>query len=153
MEVHMKNETKKYPDLLTEQELIEYLRIPEVSKSSNYHNVIEHLKRMRNLPRIHLCSKALYPLEAIRKWIEKETTPELGEKVNNKIHELDKKQKELGVSQGFTNIIENIDQIFMNLGTEKVLSSKYPEIFNIVWQVKRVNFFSRMSQALAKKID
>jgi len=85
--------------------------------------------------------------------LKKETTPELGEKVNNKIHELDKKQKELGVSQGFTNIIENIDQIFMNLGTEKVLSSKYPEIFNIVWQVKRVNFFSRMSQALAKKID
>lgn len=85
--------------------------------------------------------------------LKKETTPELGEKVHNKIYELDKKQKNLGVSQGFTNMIENIDQVFMNLGTEKVLVSKHPEIFNIVWQVKRANFFSRISQALAKKID
>ncbi len=50
----MNIETKTYPDLMTEQELIEYLRIPEVSKATKYKNVISHLKRMRDLPRIHL---------------------------------------------------------------------------------------------------
>jgi hypothetical protein len=52
--------------------MFEYLRIAEVSKSQNYHNVIENLKRMRDLPRIHLCSKALYPLESVREWIKRE---------------------------------------------------------------------------------
>ncbi len=64
---------KNYPDLLTEEELIEYLRIPEISQSKDYKNVINHLKRMRDLPRIHLCNKALYPLKAIQEWIFKET--------------------------------------------------------------------------------
>ena len=59
----MNNETKTYPDLMTEQELIEYLRISEVSKSTNYKNVVDHLKRMRDLPRIHLCNKAPKGLE------------------------------------------------------------------------------------------
>ncbi len=57
--VEKKLEIKTYPDLLTEEELIEYLRIPKISKSTNYHNVIENLKRMRDLPRIHICGKAL----------------------------------------------------------------------------------------------
>ncbi len=70
----MNTETKTYPDLMTEQELIEYLRIPQVSKSTNYKNVIDHLKRVRDLPRIHLCSKALYPLKAVHEWINKQTT-------------------------------------------------------------------------------
>ena len=69
----MNTETKKYPDLMTEEELVEYLRISKVSKSKNHHNVIENLKRTRNLPRIHLCRKPLYPLQAIREWIKKET--------------------------------------------------------------------------------
>ena len=62
-----------YPDLLTENELVSFLRIHEISNSQDHHNVIEHLKRYRNLPRIHLCNKTLYPLNAILKWIEKET--------------------------------------------------------------------------------
>ena len=70
----MNTETKTYPDLMTEQELIEYLRIPEVSKSNNYKNVIDHLKRMRDLPRIHLCSKALYPLKAVHEWVNRQTS-------------------------------------------------------------------------------
>ncbi len=70
----MNTETKTYPDLMTEQELIEYLRIPEVSKSTNYKNVVDHLKRMRDLPRIHLCSRALYPLKAVHEWINRQTT-------------------------------------------------------------------------------
>ena len=61
---------KSYPDLLTEEDLIEFLRIPEVSNATNYHNVIENLKRMHGLPRIHLCGKPLYPTEAVKKWVE-----------------------------------------------------------------------------------
>jgi len=73
MELKMNIETKTFPDLMTEAELIEYLRIPELSKSENFHNVIANLKRMRDLPRIHICSKALFPLKAIRDWVDKET--------------------------------------------------------------------------------
>lgn len=57
-----------YPELMTEEELIEYLRIPEISKSKDHHNVVENLKRMRDLPRITLCNKNLYPLAAVRQW-------------------------------------------------------------------------------------
>ena len=63
-----------YPELMTESEVIQFLRIPKVSNSKNLHNVIEHLKKFRDLPRIHICRKALYPKKAILKWIEKETT-------------------------------------------------------------------------------
>ncbi len=63
------------PELMTEQELIRFLRIPEISGSQNYHNVIANLKRMHDLPRIHLCGKTLYPTREVMKWItEKSTT-------------------------------------------------------------------------------
>jgi hypothetical protein len=62
-----------FPDLLTEEELIEFLRIPEVSKAKDHHNVIENLKRMHGLPRIHICGKPLYPIEAVKKWVEENT--------------------------------------------------------------------------------
>jgi len=64
------------PELLTEEELIAFLRIPQVSNAQNYHNVIDNLKRMHDLPRIHICGKPLYPIEAIRKWIESKTITE-----------------------------------------------------------------------------
>ena len=60
-------------ELMTESEIIHFLRIPEISNSKNYHNVIEHLKKFRGLPRIHICRKALYPKKAILEWMEKET--------------------------------------------------------------------------------
>jgi hypothetical protein len=60
-------------ELLTEEELITFLRIPEVTSSTNHHNVIEHLKRYRGLPRMRICNKVLYPMEAVRKWIESQT--------------------------------------------------------------------------------
>ncbi|MFC1781201.1 hypothetical protein ACFLZ8_02955 [Planctomycetota bacterium] len=63
-------------ELMTESEVIQFLRIPEISNSNNYHNVIENLKRLRKLPRIHICNKVLYPTKAIIKWIEQETTTE-----------------------------------------------------------------------------
>jgi len=62
------------PELLTEDELVVFLRISEISKSKDYHNVIENLKRMHGLPRIHICGKPLYPREEIIKWIREKTT-------------------------------------------------------------------------------
>ena len=62
------------PELLTEKELISFLRIPKISRSKDHHNVIENLKRVRGLPRIHICRKALYPRKAIMEWMERETT-------------------------------------------------------------------------------
>lgn len=63
-----------FPELMTESELIQYLRIPELSSSQSHHNVIEHLKRFRGLPRIHICNKALYPKRAIQEWVEEQTS-------------------------------------------------------------------------------
>jgi len=63
------------PDLLTEAELILYLRIPEVSNAEDYHNVIKNLIRMRDLPRIQICNKLLFPKKAILEWINNETFP------------------------------------------------------------------------------
>jgi len=57
------------PVLLTEDEVIKLLRIPEVTKATNYHNVIENLRRMHNLPCIHICKIPLFPLEAVQQWI------------------------------------------------------------------------------------
>ncbi len=59
----------RMPELMTEAELIEYLRIPEISSARDHKNVIDNLKRMRHLPRIHLCHKPLYPKKAIDQWL------------------------------------------------------------------------------------
>jgi hypothetical protein len=64
----------RFSELMTEAELIEYLRIPEISRSNDHRNVIENLKRMHNLPRIHICGKPLYPREAVIEWIRRKTT-------------------------------------------------------------------------------
>jgi hypothetical protein len=61
------------PQLMTQNEVIRFLRIPEISTAMNRHNVIEHLKRHTKLPSIRLCNKTLYPLNAILKWIENQT--------------------------------------------------------------------------------
>jgi len=58
------------PLLLTEDELISLLRIPEISRAQDYHNVIENLKRMHDLPCIHICKTPLYPFEAVRQWVQ-----------------------------------------------------------------------------------
>ena len=36
-------------ELMTESEVIQFLRIPEISNSKDHHNVIENLKRVRGL--------------------------------------------------------------------------------------------------------
>jgi len=58
------------PTLLTEDELIRFLRIPEITNAKNHHNVIENLKRAHNLPRIHLCGKTVFLTEAIKEWLQ-----------------------------------------------------------------------------------
>ncbi|MDI6451343.1 hypothetical protein, partial [Anaerobaca lacustris] len=40
------------PTVMTEDELIRFLRIPEISGAKNYRHVIENLKRAHGLPRI-----------------------------------------------------------------------------------------------------
>jgi hypothetical protein len=58
-----------YPLLLTENEVIDLLRIPEISHAENHHLVIKNLKRVHGLPCIHICKTPLYPFEAIRQWL------------------------------------------------------------------------------------
>ena len=48
------------PELMTEDEVILFLRIPEISNSKDYHNVIEHLKKFRGFPRIHMSERLFW---------------------------------------------------------------------------------------------
>ena len=59
-----------FPELMTEHELIRFLRIPEVSHSRHQHNVVANLKRFHDLPCIHISKTPLYPLPAIRRWVD-----------------------------------------------------------------------------------
>jgi hypothetical protein len=54
---------------MTEEELIRFLRIPEISNASNHHNAIDNLKRVHGLPRIHLCGKTVYLTDSVRQWL------------------------------------------------------------------------------------
>ena len=61
------------PDVMTEEELIRFLRIPEISKAGDYKNVIANLKRFRGLPCIHISRQPLYPRDAVMEWIKDQT--------------------------------------------------------------------------------
>ena len=65
--------TRQSPDLMTESELVDYLRVPEVSRAKDYRNVIDNFKRFHDLPRIHICGQPLYPRTAILEWISDHT--------------------------------------------------------------------------------
>lgn len=58
------------PTVMTEEELIRFLRIPEISSATNHYHVIDNLKRMHGLPRIHLCGKAVYLADSVRQWLQ-----------------------------------------------------------------------------------
>jgi len=64
------------PELMTENELIDFLRIPEISNAKNLSHVIENLKRMHDLPCVHICRKPLYPLKSVLEWIEQQVEKE-----------------------------------------------------------------------------
>ena len=65
------------PSLMTEEELIRFLRIPEVSKAQDPHNVVENLRRMHKLPCIHISNQPLYPRDSINEWIGKKVNLEM----------------------------------------------------------------------------
>ena len=67
-------ECRPCPSIMTEEELIRFLRIPEISHAKNHQNVIENLKRTRSLPRIHLCGKTVYLADAVKAWLENHVT-------------------------------------------------------------------------------
>ena len=58
------------PTVMTEEELIRFLRIPEISNARSHRNVIENLRRTRGLPRIHLCGKTVYLTDSVKAWLE-----------------------------------------------------------------------------------
>ena len=62
------------PSVMTEDELIRFLRIPDVSKSRNRRDVIENLKRKHGLARIHLCEKTVYLTDTVKAWLENHLT-------------------------------------------------------------------------------
>jgi len=63
-----------WPTLMTEEELIRFLRIPEISNAANHRHVIENLKRVHGLPRIHLCGKTVYLTDSIKQWLQRHVT-------------------------------------------------------------------------------
>jgi hypothetical protein len=62
------------PTIMTEDELIRFLRIPEISSASDHRNVIENLKRKHGLPRIYLCGRAVYLTDSVRQWLQQRIT-------------------------------------------------------------------------------
>ena len=77
MELNSNNNSESFRELMTQDELIEFLRIPEISKAADHNNVIANLKRMHGLPCIHISRQPLYPRDAIRKWIEEKMISEM----------------------------------------------------------------------------
>ena len=68
--MHEELNTVSFPELMTEAELMHFLRIPDVSDGASPHNVVENLKRFHHLPCIHISRQPLYPLIAVRRWVE-----------------------------------------------------------------------------------
>ncbi len=62
------------PTIMIEEELIRFLRIPEISNARSHRNVVENLKRTRGLPRIHLCGKTVYLTDSVKAWLEDHIT-------------------------------------------------------------------------------
>ena len=59
-----------FPELMTETELTVFLRISDVSHGADPRNVVENLKRFHHLPCIHISRQPLYPLAAVRRWVD-----------------------------------------------------------------------------------
>ena len=66
------------PALMTEEELVRFLRIPDISGAKDHSNVIKNLKRMHGLPCIHICKQPIYPSNAVQRWIEDKLLKEQG---------------------------------------------------------------------------
>ena len=66
----------KIPELMTREDLGQFLRIKEISKAGSLDNVIDNLQRMRDLPVLHICRKPLYWLPAVREWLQRQVEQE-----------------------------------------------------------------------------
>ena len=64
------------PDLMTEAELIQFLRIPAVTKAANHSNVVRNLKQRRGLPCMYISKQPLYWRPAIEEWLQRQMTGE-----------------------------------------------------------------------------
>lgn len=62
------------PTVMTEEELIRFLRIPEISCARDHKHVIENLKRRHGLPRIYLCGRTVYLTDSVRQWLLRHVT-------------------------------------------------------------------------------
>ena len=62
--------TIAFPELMTETELMHFLRIVDVSHGANPHHVVENLKGFHQLPCIYISKRPLYALAAVRRWVE-----------------------------------------------------------------------------------
>jgi len=71
---HRDKEFLPCPTVMTEDELIRFLRIPEISGAANHRHVIENLKRKHGLPRIHLCGKTVYLTDSVKQWLQRHVT-------------------------------------------------------------------------------
>lgn len=60
--------------VMTEEELIRFLRILEISTAGNHRHVIENLKRKHGLPRIRLCGKTVYLRDSVKQWLHQHVT-------------------------------------------------------------------------------
>ncbi len=54
------------PQLMTQDELVRFLRIPEISAAKDQHNVTEHLKRYRDLQLVQRRHEGIRCNEACR---------------------------------------------------------------------------------------
>lgn len=64
-----------YPAVMSEEELVRFLRLPKISKAANHRHVIETLKRNHRLPRIHLCGKSVYLADSVKARPHERTGP------------------------------------------------------------------------------
>jgi hypothetical protein len=68
--MHEEINTTGFPELMTETDLVHFLRISDVSQATNPHHVVENLKRFHQPPCIHISRQPLYWLAAVRRWVE-----------------------------------------------------------------------------------
>ena len=61
---------------MNKDEVIIFLRIPEVSNAEDYSNVVKNLIRFRGLPRICISNKMLFPRQAVLEWVAGQTIRE-----------------------------------------------------------------------------
>jgi len=61
---------------MTETELTHFLQIPDVSHGTDPHKVVENPKRFHQLPCTRISKRPVYPLAAVRRWVEEKLAEE-----------------------------------------------------------------------------